>query len=229
MRHTVRLVLAWTVICLVTLGLGWVVIHPLAGSVGAADDDVARWFVTLRTPPLDEVAHVGELIGDTPTGAVVVALAGLGFALWRRTWRPLVFAAVAYLGVGGLYFAATHLDERDRPPVRILDSGLVADHSFPSGHVGTATAIATVLVVLLWTCTSVDRRWPLLLGAIPLLVLLSRLYQGAHHLTDVLVALLYTLVWVAVVGHVVMRPWQRARQEEQESAAPDVRPARDLS
>ena len=111
-----------------------------------------------------------------------------------------MFAALAFGGIGAIYFAATHLDERDRPPVEILDAGLVPDHSFPSGHVGTATAIAAILAVLLWACTRVDRRWLVLLAVLPLLTLLSRLYQGAHHLTDVLAALLYATAWTLVVA-----------------------------
>ena len=47
---SLTLVLAWVAICLVTLGYGWLVIHPLAGSVGAADDDAVRWFASWRTP-----------------------------------------------------------------------------------------------------------------------------------------------------------------------------------
>ena len=89
---------------------------------------------------------------------MVVGLTGLGFALWRRTWRPLVFALVAFAGVGGCYFAGTHLDERPRPPVRILDSGLVPDHSFPSGHVGTATVIAGCLALLVRRFVKVGSR-----------------------------------------------------------------------
>jgi membrane-associated phospholipid phosphatase len=205
LQTVLALVLAWVAICLVTLGYGWLVIHPLAGSVGAADDDAVRWFASWRTPTLDGVAHVGELIGLTPVGEAVIALLGAGFALWRRTWRPLVFSVVSYVGIGGFYFAATHLEERDRPPVEILDTGLVADHSFPSGHVGTATAIVGVLALLLLAHTRTRPAVLAPLALLPLFVLFSRLYQGAHHPTDVLAALLYTTAWLLVVGRVVLR------------------------
>jgi undecaprenyl-diphosphatase len=201
---TAALDLGGVIIGLVTLGYGWLVIHPLAGSVGAADDDVARWFAGLRTPTLDHVAEAGRLVGETPTGDAVIGLLGVGFALWRRTWRPLLFALVGYAGVGAFYFAGTHVDERDRPPVRILDSGLVPDHSFPSGHVGTTTAIVGVLALLLLAYTGARRAWLAPLALLPLLTLVSRLYQGAHHLTDVLAALLYTAVWLVVVARLVL-------------------------
>ena len=44
--------------------------------------------------------------------------------------------------------------------------------------------------------------WPLYL--VPLVVIPSRLYQGAHHPTDVLASLVFAPIWVAVVAHVVL-------------------------
>jgi undecaprenyl-diphosphatase len=123
----------------------------------------------------------------------------LAIALWRRTWRPLVFFGVLGAGMGTLYTIATHLDPRDRPPVRILDAGLVPNHSYPSGHVGTATAVYGGVAVLLWVYARRVRPWVAPLLLVPPVVLLARLYQGAHHLTDVLTSLVYGTVWLAVL------------------------------
>ena len=43
--------------------------------------------------------------------------------------------------------------------------------------------------------------WPLFL--LPLFVALARLYQGAHHVTDVLASFAYTTAWLAVLVSVV--------------------------
>jgi undecaprenyl-diphosphatase len=106
--------------------------------------------------------------------------------------------------VGGVYFVATLADPRQRPPVRILDTGLVPDHSFPSGHVGTATAVYGAIAVLCWAYARSSRSWAWVLLVLPLLVLLARLYQGAHHLTDVLTSVLYATVWVIVLARLLL-------------------------
>jgi undecaprenyl-diphosphatase len=75
----------------------------------------------------------------------------------------------------------------------------VPDHSFPSGHVGTATAVYVGIVLLTWVYARRARRWVWVLLALPFVVMLARLYQGAHHLTDVLTSLVYASVWLAVL------------------------------
>ena len=74
-------------------------------------------------------------------GAAVLAVAAWSVAVWRRTWLPVLFVVLVEAGLGWIYWFGTHLDPRQRPPVRVLDQGLVPDHSFPSGHIGTAMAI----------------------------------------------------------------------------------------
>ena len=134
----------------------------------------------------------------------MVALAAIVFAIWKRTWLPIVFVALVEVGLGGIYWLGTHFDPRDRPPVKILDKGLVPDHSFPSGHVGTAMAIFLVLVALVFAYTQASRGWSVLLVVIPLACLASRLYQGAHHLSDVLTSVVYAAAWIAIVARLVL-------------------------
>jgi undecaprenyl-diphosphatase len=197
-RTAVSLVAALVVLVLVVLGVGWLLTHPLVSSVGRWDDDVSRWFVDRRTSGLSQVADVGTFLGETPVGAALIVLSGVAVALVVRAWRPLLFVVVMYAGMGVVYFVATHLIHRDRPPVRILDAGLVPDRSFPSGHVGTATAVALCLALLLLAYRLVPGRWLVLLALVPLLTLLARLYQGAHHVSDVLTSLGYATAWALV-------------------------------
>jgi undecaprenyl-diphosphatase len=134
---------------------------------------------------------------------------------------PAVVVALASAGDGGIYWLGTHADPRDRPPVPILDPGLVPTHSFPSGHVGTAVAVygAAALLLAVW----LRRRGTggaalalvLLLAALPPFVAVSRLYEGAHHLTDVGTSLVYGTVWLAVVAMLV-----RPRAAAAEPAVP---------
>ncbi|QWZ08322.1 phosphatase PAP2 family protein [Nocardioides panacis] len=193
-------------LCAAVVGVGRLLTGPLAGSVGVRENDLARWFADQRTPTLDTVAEVGTFLGDTLAGIVALLLLGVGFSLWRRTWVPFAFVAVGYGGLLGVYLVATQLDPRDRPPVEILDKGLVPDHSFPSGHTMTSTAVVWTLLLLLWTFTRVSRPATLLLALVPVLTMAARMYQGAHHLTDVLTALLLALVWLSAVTLLLFRP-----------------------
>src|SRR4029453_17409392 len=66
-------------------------------------------------------------------------------------------------------------------------------HSFPSGHVGASTAFFGVLLIT-------RRRVGLACLPIPILIGFSRMYIGAHYLSDVVcAAVLGTLCAVVVV------------------------------
>ena len=200
----VTAVVAWALILGVVVGFGWLITHPWGHAVDSFDNPVSRWFAGERTPTLNTTAEVGSFFGETIVGLAVAAAAAIGFSLWQRALRPAVFLALVTAGVGGVYFVATHVDPRQRPPVRILDAGLVPDHSFPSGHVGTATAVYGAIAVLCWAYARSSRSWAWVLLALPVLVLLARLYQGAHHLTDVLTSVLYAAVWVIVLARLLL-------------------------
>jgi len=217
-RRLLVAVAAYVVLALVVVGWGWLLTHSLQGSIEGTDDDVSRWFAGQRTSWLDPVAETGTLLGETvvglAVGAVVAVVAGL---LLRSVWPAgLVFLADA--GNGGIYWLGSHADPRDRPPVKLLDEGLVPTHSFPSGHVGTAIAVygGAAVLLALWLRTR-DRATPLralvvVLACVPLFVAASRLYEGAHHLTDVGTSLVYGTVWLTVlvlVSRATIGTWTR--------------------
>ena len=201
----VRLLLTWLVVLGVVLGWGWLLVHPLAGSVGQADNDLSR--LDRRAPHErvgNTVADVGTFLGDTIFGAALLTVLGVGFSWWQRSWRPFVFVLVGYLGLFVIYLVTTAVDTRDRPPVKILDPGLVPDHSYPSGHVMTAMTLLGVSYLLTRAYAWPHHRWTLVLVVLPVLTLLARLYQGAHHLTDTLTSVVVALVWLGAVSAAVL-------------------------
>jgi undecaprenyl-diphosphatase len=198
------LVLAWLVLCGAAVGIGWLLTHPLTGSVGAADDDLAVWVAARRTPTLNDLADVGTLIGNTRLGQVALVAIALGFSLWQRSLLPAVFVGFVEAGLLSIYLVATDLVPRQRPPVEILDPGLVPDHSFPSGHVLTASALVGSIVVLTWASAPAARRWVTPLLLLPLCTVVARVYQGAHHLSDVLTSLVLAPVWIGTVAVVLL-------------------------
>jgi membrane-associated phospholipid phosphatase len=220
-RAAVTMIVAWVLILAPVLGLGWLITNPLETTVDPWDDSVVRWFASQRTADLDAAADAGTFLGETLVGVVVAAVVAVALSLWRRSLRPAVFFALVLAGVGGFYGLATVLITRARPPVRILDPGLVPNDSFPSGHLGTAVAVYGGTALLIGWLAPRARPWIWLLLLVPAVVALARLYEGAHHPTDELASVLYATAWLAVVGSVLLRApgrrtvaswtWRRSR------------------
>ena len=196
--------LVWIGVVLGVLGVGWLLTGPLEATVDPWDDSVVLWLEDHRTADLDTAAAAGSHVADTVIGVALAVVVGLAGSWWQRSWRPLVHFTVLVGGYLALYVIVTHLVPRDRPPVEILDPGLVPDHSFPSGHV--ATSIVVYVGIVLWVAAVAPRWrrwvWPLLLA--PLVVAPSRLYQGAHHPTDVMASVVSATIWVVVVTRVLL-------------------------
>jgi undecaprenyl-diphosphatase len=81
---------------------------------------------------------------------------------------------------------------RDRPLVPRLDS-TPPTSSYPSGHTAASIALYVGLAIIIWSLvrsTTVRAITWIVAVAIPVLVGISRLYRGMHHLTDVLASVL---------------------------------------
>jgi undecaprenyl-diphosphatase len=62
------------------------------------------------------------------------------------------------------------------------------------------------LAVLIWTFGRAGWRWlGVLLVALPPVVALTRLYEGVHHITDVVTSLAFVSAWLAVAAAVLLR------------------------
>lgn len=213
-RDAVRtLVTTWVVLVLGVTAAGWLLTHPLEATVDPWDDDVELWLEAHRTPGLDLAAAIGSHLADTVVGLALAFVLALVFRRWWGTWRPAAYYAVLVGPMLALYLIVTALVPRDRPPVEILDPGLVPDHSYPSGHLVTAIVVycGTALVLAAYVPHWRRRTWPLFL--VPLVVAPSRLYQGAHHPTDVLPSLVFASVWLLVVARVLLPHEARASRE----------------
>jgi undecaprenyl-diphosphatase len=71
-------------------------------------------------------------------------------------------------------------------------------HSFPSGHAGASTAFFAVLLIARW-------RVGLACLPIPILIGLSRMYLGAHYLSDVVCAAVLGFLCAVLVTRIFLR------------------------
>ncbi|KRE95436.1 hypothetical protein ASG76_07250 [Nocardioides sp. Soil774] len=217
-RAAQTLGITWVLILLGVLAVGWVLTHPLQSTVDPWDNSVNRWFEDHRTSGLDVAADIGSKVADTIIGLALALVLAIVVSRKVRSWRPAIYYAVLVGPTLALYLIVTALVPRDRPPVKILDPGLVPDHSFPSGHVFTSIVVYCATALLLNAYFPRWRSWTWLLFLVPLVVAPSRLYQGAHHPTDVMTSLLFAPIWVAVVAHVLL-PEPAAREDDR---SPDM-------
>ena len=140
------------------------------------------------------------------------ALVVASLALWRRTRRHQDPAALiaALIGAIVLYSLLKAGIGRARPPAAYaVDtySGL----AFPSGHATQSTAFYGMLALL--TATAWPRRArPIWIGAVAVVLVVgaSRVYLGAHWLTDVLGGFAVGAAWMCLVAVVWTRSLRRS-------------------
>jgi membrane-associated phospholipid phosphatase len=193
--------------------LGLLIAHPLAGAM-AGESAVNRQLQQHRTPRWDTVTHYASMIGNTEIIIATTAAVAVVLRLVCRRWREPVFLMVAVALASITFTLTTFPVERARPPVTQLDPAPPTS-SFPSGHVGAATALYVGLALLL-VCW---RRWhvpaalgPVLLGfllmvplLVPLAVAVARVYRGMHFLSDVTFGVVNGLLCIAVAANAYLR------------------------
>lgn len=182
-------------------------------------DDAVREFVaqhqnhTLRDF-MRYVSSFGDWYSHVALGVLLLAI-----AWWRghKMWMRIFLAMIIAMAIAGL--AGTIIKRcvpRARPTVKSeLRWGgphfSSKYHSFPSGHVGASTAFFCVLII-------VRRRLGLACLPIPVLVGFSRIYLGAHYLSDVVCAGVLGFSCALVVSRLMLQQSQPETSNVQISA-----------
>lgn len=173
----------------VILGLGFLIVGPLGDL--PAESGVSRSVQAGRSPTWDSVTAVWSHIGNTEIviGVCLVAVA----LLWWRTkrWWYAVVPLIAIAVQASVFVAASAIVGRDRPHVAHLDPAPPTS-SYPSGHVGAATALYLTFALM---AQGIERAWlrrlvTVVCVVIPFLVAYARLYRGMHHLSDIIIGAL---------------------------------------
>jgi len=167
------------------------------------DTAVFHLLQSLRTVWADQVmVAVTELGGGVVTGAVSVA--ALIWLAWRKDWHTAAYW-VAAVGGAGLFTLLLKVTLHHPRPSELY-SGWDA-YSFPSGHTTVNATLYAVLAILV--SREVAARWrpPVVVGAALLVsaIAFSRLYLGAHWISDVLAGLAFGIAWAALLGIAYLR------------------------
>jgi membrane-associated phospholipid phosphatase len=215
----------------VVLGVFAVMIRRHAGLV-SVDVAVTRWAATHATSSSVRVFDAITWAGST-IGIVLVSVATATYALVRwRTWRVLVFFIVVVAGQLLLSNAVKIAVDRVRPNEAPFH--VVAGPSFPSGHATAAAATWAAVALVLGRGTSVRVRAVLagIAAGIAVAVACSRVFLGAHWMSDAIGGLLLGWTWFAICavafGGRVLRlgaPIRDATDASSTAARPGTHPA----
>jgi membrane-associated phospholipid phosphatase len=163
------------------------------------DQHVAQWFNTHAFEPLTSIMFGFTHVHGIPGMAIASCLLGAWF--WaRRAPYWLLALGVTVPGGMALNVLLKHVYERSRPS---FDEPLLtlATYSFPSGHTAGATLFYGMLASYIFTTSP---RWSVRCAAVAgatamvLLVAFSRVYLGAHFVSDVLAAMAESAGWLAI-------------------------------
>jgi undecaprenyl-diphosphatase len=175
-----------------------------------ADAQLSTWLHSHTLPRLTSAMFVLTYLGSSMVASSVAAVFGL-YLIWRRRFYWL--AAIVSSVYGGMLLnkILKYAFQRPRPH---FDDPLVSltSYSFPSGHTMTATVLYGVLAAYFFTNTEDWRRRVaiiLVAGFLIVLVAFSRVYLGAHYLSDVLGAMAEGMAWLALCLTVVYSFWRQ--------------------
>jgi undecaprenyl-diphosphatase len=154
------------------------------------EDRITDAFNRNRTDFWDPVSWICSRLGNTEV-VIGVCLVAVVLIWWRtRDWRWAAVPAIAISVQATIFLFATIAVGRQRPPAIPMDSSPPTS-SYPSGHTGASTALYVSFLLL---AQHIERAWLRRLvtcfcALVPFLVGTARLYRGAHHVSDVVMAM----------------------------------------
>ncbi len=163
------------------------------------DKNIAEWFHERRTLGLTTTMQLVTGLAS-PIWVTGVALASAFVLWWKGYWYRLLALVLVLPGGMVLDFLLKILFQRHRPS--FAGSFLIFHgYSFPSGHTMAATLLYGVLAT--FTVMALEAwRWRVgaVLGAFVMVLLVgfSRVYLGAHYLSDVLGAAAAGFAWLVL-------------------------------
>lgn len=173
------------------------------GALSAAvtrDDFVTEWDRDLNERLHDTHSRGVELFTHLGSfwGLLAVCLVATVLLVRRRAWTDITLLVASLVGAALLNLLAKQAIARPRPLFHD-PSVVTTTYSFPSGHTMGTTAVYAALAIIVARRT---RYAPFVIaGSVAMIILIaaSRVYLGAHYVSDVVGGVLLGLAWVLVV------------------------------
>lgn len=168
-------------------------------AITVLDLQIANWFNANHVEPYTSFMLFISFVHKV--GGMILLVAAFGYYLWRRQQRYWLLAlGITVLPGMILNVVLKQVFQRSRP---FFEEPLVtlSTYSFPSGHTAAATLFYGVLACYIMIAC---KGWSVRLATAAccllmiFLVALSRVYLGAHYLSDVLAAMASSAAWLTV-------------------------------
>jgi membrane-associated phospholipid phosphatase len=170
-------------------------------SIVRVDGWLVNWLAAHRTPIGISFFEGVSFVGNWEVATLIVTVAVV--LLWNRRRQSALALALACAGSEITVYLGKAGFGRPRPPAA-LSALIELDASFPSGHASISVALYALgfyLLSRLVRSIRLRRLFLVLACVFPLLIGFSRLYLGAHYLSDVLAGWGVGLWWsILVVG-----------------------------
>jgi undecaprenyl-diphosphatase len=193
-----------TILAVILMLVAWLILtlfqqFSAGPPLARLDQSVYNLLQGLRTPWGDQIMITISQLGE---GVVATSLV-ITLAAWlilKRHWLALAhwLAAGAFAAIASWTLKQTlHMT---RPGNTMYDGGM--SFSFPSAHAVLATCLYGFLATMIAREVPFRWRWPVYSGAwlIILSIGFSRLYLGAHWLSDIIGGILLGLLWTTALG-----------------------------
>lgn len=191
------------IVALLLITLAWLMLKlfeqfSITPPLARLDHSTFQLMQELRSPWGDQIMTVISQLGDGVVQTALVVTLTL-WLLWQRCWLAIGHWLAAALFAALASWSLKQGLQLPRP--QLLYEGAMS-FSFPSAHTLLATCLYGFLSIMVarelpprWRWLSYAVAWIIILG-----IAFSRLYLGAHWLSDVLGGLLLGLIWTAALG-----------------------------
>jgi undecaprenyl-diphosphatase len=167
------------------------------GPLTDLDHPIQRFAVSHRSVPMTDVMQLLSQLGSSVFLLPLILLSVAYFVFRDRNWKPPAVLAAAFVTDILLQNVVKTVVGRHRPPLSVMIGRYPGD-SFPSGHTTQSLVVYGLIALLLIRTHASWPRAPILVAASLLVLLIgtSRIYLGAHWLTDVAGGLLLGSFWL---------------------------------
>ncbi|HEU0244229.1 MAG TPA: phosphatase PAP2 family protein [Candidatus Limnocylindrales bacterium] len=213
-----RLAIGVGVVAALVVGLGLLARVVQDQEVNALDTFASPFVHSFASPVVDALMTGASTLGSVPSLLVLAALTAV-LALSRR--RPGLAGLVVVASVGVVLVNEVLKRVVARPRPKLDWAAVYPDYSFPSGHTMDSIVVLVAVAFVAWalfgrrvgivaTCVAIG---------LALLIGFSRIYLGAHYLTDVIGGYIAGAIWLIAVVWAFRAAWRRRAREVATRAA----------